>query len=204
MRMLAIDDESSVLEGLRSRMSATPGPDGRPYDVVAVGSPNEALALVEKEHFDVVVTDMIMGGRAGGLDVVRSLSDKVTVTIVLTALGTVSNCVEAMRAGAWDYLLKNDPGKDPYRTLQRSIETAFREKSAHPEAGKSNPDTKWVQANLPELMRTYPGEVVAVLYGKVIDHGDSYGDLAERLEERYPFTHPTIVSIPDTAVEAIE
>ena len=206
MKVLAIDDEPEALKQIQKAVAGAPGPDGRPYDVVALADHAEALRRLDAERFDVVITDMVMGTEeAEGLAVLKQLADKSPITIVLTAYPSIPNCVASMRAGAWDYLEKVPAdGSDPYENLLASLRRACEARQAHPEAGRSNPDAKWVQDNLPALTKKYPGQVVAVLDQTVVDHDKTYGALLRRLKEKYPVAYPTIVSLPDTTVEAIE
>ena len=68
---------------------------------------NAALERLHESYFDVVVSDLKMGG-SDGLDVLRttkSLHPTVSV-ILMTAFGTVNTAVEAMKIGAFDYVQK--------------------------------------------------------------------------------------------------
>jgi DNA-binding NtrC family response regulator len=205
MKVLAIDDEPEALKQIEKAIASAQGPDGRPYEVAALTDHHEALKRLESEHFDVVITDMVMGTEEGeGLAILRELTDKSPITIVLTAHPSVSNCAASMRAGAWDYLEKvPDDRSDPYENLLQSLREACRFRIAHPEAGRSSPDTRWVHEHLGELVEKYGGEVVAILDGKVVDHDKAYGPVRDRVKERYPVARPTLISIPDASVETI-
>jgi len=67
----------------------------------------QALSALEEHEFDVVVTDLRMPGRSG-LDLCRQLVQEhpATPVIVMTAFGTVAGAVEAMQAGAQDFVTK--------------------------------------------------------------------------------------------------
>ena len=206
MKVLAIDDQPEVLKQIEKAVAATDGPDGKPYDVVALTDHLEALQRLDAEHFDVVITDIVMGTEQDeGLAILRKLTNRSPITIVLTAYPSIPNCVEAMRAGAWDYLEKVPAdGGDPYDNLLQSLSDACRFRAEHPQAGRSNPDAKWVHEHFAELLDQHAGEVIAVLDGKVVDHDKDYGALRRRVAERYPLARPMLVSVPDTEVEAIE
>ena len=77
------------------------------YRVVAAANGAEALALVQKECVDVVLTDLRMPGVDGMalLERVRAESPD-AIVIILTAFGTVDRAVEAMKQGAYDFLTK--------------------------------------------------------------------------------------------------
>ncbi len=77
------------------------------YEVVAVGSPDEALAVVAARTVDLVLTDLRMPGKNGVelLEAVRGLNPEIPV-VVMTAYGTVASAVDAMKRGAADFLGK--------------------------------------------------------------------------------------------------
>lgn len=206
MKVLAIDDEPEALKQIEKAISAAKGPDEKPYEVVALADHNEALKRLDAERFDVVITDMVMGTEEDkGLDVLKQLVGKSHITIVLTAYPLIPNCVAAMRAGAWDYLEKVPAGgSDAYENLLASLEAACRTRMENPESGRSPEDAKWVQEHLGDLMRDYAGKVIAVLDQEVVASDVNYGKLRDRVKKAYPVAEPTLVSIPDTEVEAIE
>lgn len=66
----------------------------------------QAIRLLAKEHFDLVITDMKMP-YASGKEVLEFCRKKTTaLVIIMTAFGSVENAVEAMQLGAFHYLLK--------------------------------------------------------------------------------------------------
>ncbi len=100
-KILVVDDE----QGMRRIIKANLRQDF--HVCVEASSPSEAIALLSKEDFDVVLTDHRMSGGTG-LDVLRAVqeSDPTTSVIFLTAVGTVELAVESMRQGAFDFLTK--------------------------------------------------------------------------------------------------
>jgi DNA-binding NtrC family response regulator len=99
-RILIADDKASMREMLTQAMEA------KGFDVVAVPDGNAALEQAEA-GVDLVITDLRMPGKDGVevLSGVKRISPE-TEVIVMTAFGTVENAVEAMRLGAFDYILK--------------------------------------------------------------------------------------------------
>jgi len=77
------------------------------YDVESAGSVDEAWALLEGGQFNLVITDMRMPDGTG-LDLLRRLEEagRRERAIVITAYGSAENAVEALKAGAYDYLTK--------------------------------------------------------------------------------------------------
>ncbi|MGH7860045.1 MAG: sigma-54-dependent transcriptional regulator, partial [Candidatus Binatia bacterium] len=77
------------------------------HEVVAVESGERALEAAAGDTFDLVITDLVLGGITG-VEVVRHLkrTDPYLEVIVMTAYGTVESAVEAMKEGAYDYISK--------------------------------------------------------------------------------------------------
>lgn len=77
------------------------------YDVASAGSAEEALLLAAERPFDLVISDIKMPG-LNGLELLARLHDRApeVPVILMTAFGTVSDAVAAMRMGAYDYVLK--------------------------------------------------------------------------------------------------
>jgi len=99
--ILVVDDEPAIQDILTWALSA----DG--YRVTTAGNGEEALARVEREEFDVIVTDIVMPG-IDGLEVLersRVLSPRAAV-IVMTAYAALETAIAALRRGASDYLEK--------------------------------------------------------------------------------------------------
>jgi response regulator RpfG family c-di-GMP phosphodiesterase len=117
-RILVVDDEVVICEVLRDFLSF----EG--FQVAVAGSGEEALDLLKLDpFFDVVLTDLKMPGM-GGLDLMRRLErDRHdTVTIIMTGFGTVESAIEAMKHGAFDYILKPFKPEDVVRVLRRALE----------------------------------------------------------------------------------
>ena len=81
---------------------------GLPVKGLAVYTGEDAIEMIRSRRVDVVVTDLKLEGEADGLAVLREArqhSDS-TEVILITAYGSIENCKEAMREGAFDYLVK--------------------------------------------------------------------------------------------------
>src|SRR5918994_163064 len=100
-RILIADDHDSLRKGLAQAL-ADAG-----HDVEEAPNGNAAIEKLHDSTFDVLVSDLKMGGSTG-IEVLRtakSLHPNCSV-ILMTAFGTVSTAVEAMKAGAFDYVQK--------------------------------------------------------------------------------------------------
>jgi DNA-binding NtrC family response regulator len=99
--ILVADDEAGIRESLAEILRDA----GYAVETAADGA--AALEAIDAQDFAVVITDLRMPG-ADGLTVLRRLSEVApqTVPLVMTAHGSIESAIEALRAGAADYLLK--------------------------------------------------------------------------------------------------
>jgi two-component system response regulator AtoC len=100
-KILVVDDDSSM------RLAVAESLEICGYHVSTADNGEEAMALFKKDRFNLVITDMRMPGMTG-MDVltgVKSLSSQ-TPVILITAYGTISAAVEAMKAGAAEFIMK--------------------------------------------------------------------------------------------------
>ena len=100
-KILIVDDERSMRDVLGIMLKRAG------YDVTVVSDGDEAIARVEKELFDLVITDLKMP-TTSGLDVLRAVKETSpdSVVLIITAFASAESAVEAMKLGAYDYLPK--------------------------------------------------------------------------------------------------
>ena len=100
-KVLIVDDETNMRRILKANLRIDS------HICVEAANSSEAVAILSREDFDVVVTDQKMPGGTG-LDVLRAVqeSDPTTSVIFLTAVGTLELAVASMRQGAFDFLTK--------------------------------------------------------------------------------------------------
>jgi DNA-binding NtrC family response regulator len=115
-RVLVADDKENILGLLRSILEDR-------FDVTTAQDGSRALALALNGDFDVVVSDIRMPGLDGFslLHELRRAHPDVEV-VLMTAYGTVEKAVEAMRAGAYDYLTKPFEPDEAALTVARAVE----------------------------------------------------------------------------------
>jgi DNA-binding NtrC family response regulator len=98
--VLIVDDEKTQREGLRDALEDH-------YDVYLADSAHAALELLEREHFDVLLTDFRMPNEDGMKLIKRAKSlPKPPICILMTAYGSEELAVQAMKSGADDYVAK--------------------------------------------------------------------------------------------------
>ena len=102
LRILVVDDEAHIRTGLAKGLSA----GGTTVEIAKDGV--EALEKFRRGNHHLVITDVRLPGKLDGLDILRQVHDArpETVVIVITAFGTIETAVEAMRAGAYDFVTK--------------------------------------------------------------------------------------------------
>jgi DNA-binding NtrC family response regulator len=100
-RILVIEDDPSVL-GFLLNLFRTEG-----WDVHEASSGSEGIEKLEKERFDVILTDLRLPG-ADGIEVLRTAKkiQSDAEVVLMTGYGTVDSAIEAMRAGAFHFLKK--------------------------------------------------------------------------------------------------
>jgi len=101
LNLLIVDDERAVREACREAASALG------YRTTAAESAEHALRIIDAHNIDVLLLDLKLPG-AGGLDVLRQLKKARPdiEVVVVTGHGTVESAVQAMKAGAYDYMTK--------------------------------------------------------------------------------------------------
>lgn len=124
-RVLVVDDEPSMLEMMEIILAK------EKCEITTTPDPLEALDIIEKHDFDVIVQDLKMP-RMDGLELlerIKSLCPRLPV-IIITAFSTWDNAVEAMRLGAFDYI------KKPFDTdnIRAVVSKAARQKRSFDEA----------------------------------------------------------------------
>lgn len=99
--LLVVDDDEAF------RMAIGQAIERRGFSVSLAGSMGPALDLAREKIFEYALVDVRMPGESG-IELVKALRaiDDGTRIVVLTGYGTIANAVEAMRAGAFDYLTK--------------------------------------------------------------------------------------------------
>ncbi len=108
-KMLIADDTPSLREGLEWSVKG----DGR--EIITCGSAEEAIDLIHRQTFDLVITNMKMAdNELAGLEILQAArsKDPLAQVIVITAYGTPELSVNTMRLGAFDYIERGAPGTD--------------------------------------------------------------------------------------------
>ncbi len=116
-RILLVDDDADIRETMVTLLTMND------YCVTSAADGQSAIEEVKKEKFNIVITDLMMP-KMTGIDVIKNLKaiDPDLQCIVITGYATVSTAVDAMKAGAYDYLMKPFNCTEVLMLLKRVME----------------------------------------------------------------------------------
>lgn len=116
--VLVVDDDRETCEFLEEILSE----EG--WKVSSSQSPEGALSRAEREGFDLVVSDINLGGRINGVALLKEFK-KISPSsqiILISGFGTLETAVEAVREGAYDYISKPFNVKEIVATARRALQ----------------------------------------------------------------------------------
>ena len=157
-RLLIVEDEKILRENLQTMFSE------HGYQAEAAPNGGEAIRRLEREHFDLIITDIRMP-EADGLGVLRKARqmDESTLVLVMTAYGSVESAVEAMRFGACDYIQKPFELDElemkvmrafDHQRESRQLETLKSQELEEPDIISESPEMKQVLAVVQKVARS--------------------------------------------------
>jgi two-component system response regulator PilR (NtrC family) len=117
LKVLVVDDELSMREYLQVLLSRAG------HQVSTAGNASEGLAFLDSEQIDLVISDMKLG-RESGMSLLKAARSYPTPpeVILITAYGTPSSAVTAMREGAYDYICKPFDNEELKLLVQKALE----------------------------------------------------------------------------------
>jgi diguanylate cyclase (GGDEF)-like protein len=145
--ILVIDDDDQIRRLLLEIL-------GDRYDCWEVGSAEEALLVLARQSFDLVISDINMGGMSG-LDLVPNVLKETPETVVVLISGqqSIDSAIQAMRAGAFDYITK------PFDLLH--VEAAVKRALDHQRLLE---DRRYYENHLHDLVQQRSAEVERLAY----------------------------------------
>ncbi len=123
--ILIIDDEIKLLKLLGMILSQ------ENFNVKEASTARSALTMLEQHEFDIVLSDVRLPD-AFGVDLVKSIKNKYPhlEIILMTAFGNITDAVQAMKNGAYDYLVKGDDNDKiiplVYKAMEKAQDNALR------------------------------------------------------------------------------
>ncbi|HTX54997.1 MAG TPA: sigma-54 dependent transcriptional regulator [Candidatus Baltobacteraceae bacterium] len=116
-RILVVDDEEQMRDLLAKVL------DRKGYQVAVCSDGLEALAYLEKEPADLVITDVRMPGLSGmeALRAVKELNPDIVV-LIMTAFGSIDQAVQAVKEGAYDYINKPFKIEEMLLTVEKALD----------------------------------------------------------------------------------
>jgi diguanylate cyclase (GGDEF)-like protein len=146
-RILIIDDEAEIRNLLSGMLSES-------YECTATGSAEEALSLLHQEEFDLMISDINLGGMSG-LEMIPHAGAIApdTVMVVVSGQQTIESAIEALRVGAFDYITKPFSFPHVESAVRRALDyhTLLEAKRQH-------------ETNLEELIRQRTAELNHLAY----------------------------------------
>src|SRR5918999_1736542 len=144
VQVLIVDDDRSLRDGCESLLRV----DG--YNVSTIGRGDEALEMVKRRQFDIILLDLYMTP-ISGMEILRAAVEakKDVIVIIMTGNPSVVSSLEALRAGAWDYLPKPYSASHVQVLVGRAAHAVIvaRETRAMRKSGRTTDDTSALIGN---------------------------------------------------------
>ena len=204
--ILIVDDESEIRETLFEGLS------NNGYAIFLAENGEGALRLFDQRPFDLVVLDVKLPDRDGiqVLDTIKNRSAE-TPVIMMSGYGTTQNAIEAMRKGAFDYLLKPFSMDVIKQRIQMALKQAVVRRESHPETTGFSPSPVPIITRDKKMMELIEVcQRVASSKATVLIQGES--GTGKELYARYiharspqcegPFVAVNCASLPETLFES--
>ncbi len=171
-RILVVDDEPEIRDVLCELLEMD-------YVCVSASSAEEALSTLRGGHFNLIISDIMMGGMSGLEMIPHVLADSPeTVVLMISGVQTIESAIKALRAGAFDYIMK------PFDL--RQVEVAVRRALEHYELRASK---RRYENQLEELVVKRTAELDNALESVEDAYRSTLKALAQALETRDAETH---------------
>jgi two-component system response regulator AtoC len=207
IRVLVADDDPQMQLAIKACLMR------QGYDVTVVGDGKAALDLLEERTFELVISDQRMPELTGD-QLMKAMQEKsiLTPVIMITAYGTITQAVEAMQAGATDFITKPFSNTDLERVVERvlNLDPAEILESKNPKSKKSAKNRPII-TNDPMMIRVLEvAESVAKSDATILVQGESGTgkELIARLihtaspRANHPFIAVNCAALPDSLLES--
>jgi len=207
-KILIVDDEPSMCELLEADLRL------RGFDPHPVTSADSAYAALRSDEFDIVVTDVRMPGSTG-IQLCQQIAadDRNLPVIVMTAFGSIETAVDALRAGAYDFVTKPvemdllaaaiERGMKQ-RRLQRQVQELAKTVDHHLFCGDVIGESPAMQRIFAQLAQLAPTDTSVLLSGETGTGKELIARAIHRNSRRAagPFVAVNCAAIPESLLES--
>jgi nitrogen regulation protein NR(I) len=206
--ILIVDDDKSIRYSLKRMM------EGK-YSILTAQNGDEALDRMKESSPDLIIMDIKMPGR-NGIEVLKEMRsiDPKSLVILMTAYGTTETAIEAMKYGAFDYILKPFPIPQMKGLVEKALSLRRMMKQemayARPEA-KETDEGERIIGSSPKMQEIYkivgqiaPSDVTVLLRGESGTGKELFARAIYQHSARsnLPFLPVNCAAIPDTLLES--
>ena len=123
IKVLLVDDEKDFIDSLAERLQL------RDFDVTTALNGIDALSLIQKNEFDVIVLDVKMPGK-DGIETLKEIkkTTQLSQIIMLTGNATVESAIQGMKLGAYDYIMKPTVTEDLIALINKAYKIVEEQK----------------------------------------------------------------------------
>jgi two-component system NtrC family response regulator/two-component system nitrogen regulation response regulator GlnG len=206
--ILIVDDEKSIRYSLKRMM------EGK-YSILTAQNGEEALDRVKESSPDLIIMDIKMPGR-NGIDVLKEIRsiDPKSLVIIMTAYGTTETAIEAMKYGAFDYILKPFPIPQMKGLVEKalSLRRMMKQEVIYASTvGEETDEGERIIGSSPKMQEIYkivgqiaPSDVTVLLRGESGTGKELFARAIYQHSSRsnLPFLPVNCAAIPDTLLES--
>jgi nitrogen regulation protein NR(I) len=205
--ILIVDDDKSIRYSLKRMMEEK-------YSILTAQNGEEALTQIGTNPPDLILMDIKMPGR-NGIDVLKDIKsiDPKSLVILMTAYGTTETAIEAMKYGAFDYILKpfSIPQMRGLVEKALSLRKLMKGEVSYAPLARQEGEEERIIGSSPKMQEIYkmigqvaPSDVTVLLRGE----SGTGKELVARaiyhhsLRSKHPFLPVNCAAIPDTLLES--
>ena len=205
--VLIVDDDKSIRYSLTRMMEGN-------FSLFTAQNGEEALNRFRENSPDLVIMDIKMPGRSG-IEILKEMKsiDPKSLVIIMTAYGTTETAIEAMKYGAFDYILKPFPIPQMKSLVEKalSLQRLMKQEVTYPSVEAAEGERERIVGSSPKMQELYkmigqvaPSDVTVLLRG---ESGTGKELIARAiyhhsLRSDQPFLPVNCAAIPDTLLES--
>jgi nitrogen regulation protein NR(I) len=206
-RILVVDDDRSIRYSLKRTLEGN-------YNVLIAQNGQEAISHIKREMPDLIIMDIKMPGQSG-IEVLKEIKsiDPKALIIIMTAYGTTDTAIEAMKYGAFDYILKPFTTSQMKELIEKamSLRRLMSQGVSYAPSASDIGEEEQIVGSSPKMQEVYkmigqvaPSEVTVLLRG---ESGTGKELMARAiyhhsLRSNRPFLPVNCAAIPDTLLES--